>query len=107
VLQRPGTRYPPLPVVLAGRRVAYDRFTPWMTQFAPAARLQERHELVHAFFRTRDAAEGARIAERLSARFACFYETDRVRFDTAGLVLPIHAEPGAFCGRFVRIDATR
>ena len=36
VLQRPGGRYPPLPVVLAGRRVVYERFTPYLTQFAPA-----------------------------------------------------------------------
>ena len=28
VLQRPGARYPPAPVILAGRRVPYERFTP-------------------------------------------------------------------------------
>ena len=34
VLQRPGGRYPPAPVILAGRRVPYERFTPYLTQFA-------------------------------------------------------------------------
>ena len=36
VMQRPGARYPPAPVVLAGRRVPYERFTPYLTQFALA-----------------------------------------------------------------------
>jgi hypothetical protein len=107
VLQRPGARYPPLPVVLAGRRVPYDRFTPWMTQFAPPAVLQERHEQVAAFFRTRDAGEAAAIAARLGARYLCVYDTDRLRFDPHLLVDPVHHEPGALCGRFRRIDATR
>ncbi len=42
VLQRPGARYPPLPVVLIGRRVPYERFTPWLTQFAPRGRARAR-----------------------------------------------------------------
>jgi hypothetical protein len=107
VLQRPGARYPPLPVVLAGRRVPYDRFTPWMTQFAPASVLHERHEQVAAFFRTRDPGEAAAIAGRLGARYLCVYDSDRLRFDPHALVDRVHEEPGALCGRFRRFDALR
>ena len=47
VMQRPGARYPPAPVVLVGRRVPYERFTPYLTQFASRADLEARHELVY------------------------------------------------------------
>ena len=84
VLQRPGARYPPLPAVLEGRRVVYERFTPYLTQFAPRAELQRRHEALFRFFRTTDAAEAAALAREFGARYLCLYGADRVRFDTAG-----------------------
>src|SRR5262249_56211303 len=52
VMQRPGGRYPPPPVVLAGRRVPYERFTPYLTQFVSRADLERRHEDGFPFFRT-------------------------------------------------------
>jgi hypothetical protein len=97
VLQRPGARYPPLPVLLAGRRVPYERFTPYLTQFAARDVLERRHETVYRFFRTTDPAEARAIAEGLDARFLCLYSADRVRFDLAGLATPVHEEPGARC----------
>jgi hypothetical protein len=99
VLQRPAGRYPPLPVVLIRRRVPYDRFTPWMTQFAAAADLEHRHQIVYRFFHTTDAAEAERIAGELGARYLCLYGGDRVRFDLAGRVQAVHEEPGARCYR--------
>ena len=57
VLQRPGARYPPAPVILIGRRVPYERFTPYLTQFAPREALERRHETVFRFFRTHDRAK--------------------------------------------------
>jgi hypothetical protein len=99
VLQRPGARYPPPPVVLAGRRVPYERFTPFMAQFVAAADLQTRHEAVFRFFRTNDRAEAVAIARALGARHLCLYGPDRVRFDTTGLLVPIHEEPAARCYR--------
>ena len=107
VLQRPGARYPPLPVVLAGRRVPYDRFTPWMTQFASPEALQARHAELRAFLDTRDPAEAVRLAGQLGARFLCIYDTDRLRFDPRTVTTPVHDEPGAYCGRFGRLDASR
>ena len=95
VLQRPGARYPPAPVILIGRRVPYERFTPWLTQFAPASALAERHATTYRFFHTTDAAEAMAIAASLGARYVALYGADRVRFDPAGHLVPIHEEEGA------------
>lgn len=95
VLQRPGARYPPAPVVLAGRRVPYERFTPYLTQFAAKKDLEARHEAVYRFFRTTDREEAIAIARSLGASFVALYGRDRVRFDTAGLLEPVHEEEEA------------
>ncbi len=97
VMQRPGARYPPLPVLLAGRRVPYERFTTYLTQFVPRAELERRHETVYRFFRTTDVEEARSIAAGLDARFLCLYGPDRVRFDLSVLAAPLHDEPGARC----------
>jgi hypothetical protein len=95
VLQRPGGRYPPVPVILIGRRVPYERFTPYLTQFARRADLAARHETVFRFFRTGDAEEARAIAQELGAHYLALYGPDRVRFESAGLLEAIHEEPGA------------
>jgi hypothetical protein len=102
VMQRPGGRYPPAPVILAGRRVPYERFTPYLTQFATRAELEKRHEEVFRFFRTADADEAMEIARRLRARFLCLYGSDRVRFDPGRHLVPLHEEEGA---RLYRLSA--
>jgi hypothetical protein len=99
VLQRPGGRYPPAPVILAGRRVPYERYTPYLTQFAPRQFLDRRHGIVFRFFRAHDGGEALALARRLAARFVCLYGSDRVRFDGAGVLVPVHEEPGARCYR--------
>jgi hypothetical protein len=95
VLQRPGGRYPPLPVILAGRRVPYERFTPYLTQFRRRDDLIDRHERLHRFFQTRDADEAAVIAAGFGASFVCLYGGDRIRFDPSGFLEPIFEELGA------------
>jgi len=95
VLQRPGGRYPPVPVILIGRRVPYERFTPYLTQFARSADLVGRHETVYRFFHTADRGEALGIARRLGARYVALYGHDRLRFPTEGVIEPIHEEPGA------------
>jgi hypothetical protein len=97
VLQRPGARYPPAPVILIGRRVPYERFTPYLTQFASRDALERRHETVFRFFRTADATEARQIAQGLDARFVCLYGPDRLRFDTAAVLAPVHVEAEARC----------
>ncbi len=101
VLQRPGARYPPAPVVLAGRRVTYERFTPYLTQFVSRLALEERHATVHRFFRTESRDEALAIATSLGASFLALYGNDRVRFDTTGLLEVVHDEPGARVYRIV------
>ena len=95
VMQRPGGRYPPAAVVLAGRRVPYERFTPYLTQFVSRADLEARHGLVYRFFRTTSREEALEISRSLGASFLALYGSDRVRFDTTGVLEPIHDEEGA------------
>jgi hypothetical protein len=95
VLQRPGARYPPAPVVLAGRRVPYERFTPYLTQFASPADLEARHETVYRFFRTTSREEALAIARSLGATFLALYGPDRVRFDPTGILEPVYEEDEA------------
>jgi hypothetical protein len=95
VLQRPGARYPPAPVILSGRRVPYERFTPYLTQFASKEALEARHLVVYRFFQTRDRAEAVEIIRSLGASYLALYGHDRIRFDASGLLEPVHEEPGA------------
>jgi hypothetical protein len=104
VLQRPVARYPPLPAILVGRRVVYERFTPYLTQFASAAELRRRHEALYRFFKTRDEGEALAIARRFGARYVCLYRTDRLRFDWRDVLVPLHEEADA---RAYRILGTR
>jgi hypothetical protein len=67
-------------VILAGRRVPYERFTPYLTQFASRKALEARHLEVYRFFRTGDRDEALEIARSLEARFLALYGHDRVRF---------------------------
>ena len=101
VMQRPGARYPPAPVVLAGRRVPYERFTPYLTQFASRSDLEARHAVVYRFFRTTSREEALAIARSLDARFLALYDADRVRFDTTGVLEPVHEEDGARVYRLI------
>jgi hypothetical protein len=101
VMQRPGGRYPPAPVVLAGLRVPYERFTPYLTQFVSRPDLEARHALVYRFFRTTSREEALGIARSLGASFLALYGGDRVRFDTAGVLEPVHEEEGARVYSFV------
>jgi hypothetical protein len=106
VLQRPVPRYPPLPAVLVGRRVVYERFTAYLTQFAPEQELRRRHETLYRFFRTRDRAEAQALARRFGARYLLLYWKDRVRFDTEGLLVPLHEEEDARAYRLVTSSET-
>jgi hypothetical protein len=105
VLQRPGSRHPPLPVILIGRRVPYERFSPFLAQFAPREFLAARHEAVLRFFRSTDAGEALSAARALDARFLCLYDSDRIRFEPAGVLSPLYESPEARCYKI--LDAPR
>jgi hypothetical protein len=95
VLQRPGARYPPAPVLLANLRVPYERYTPFRTQFGSKKELERRHQQVFDFFRTEDPEEARAIARDLGASFVALYGPDRVRFPPEAVLEPIHREEGA------------
>jgi len=97
VLQRPAGRFPPAPVIFASRRVPYERYTPYLTQFAAPEALLARHERVARFFRTRDVAEARALAGELGARALCLYGSDRVRFPVEELFKPVFEDDGAGC----------
>jgi hypothetical protein len=75
--------------------VVYERFTPYLTQFAPRDELLRRHEALFRFFRTTDRAEALSIARSLSARYLCLYGSDRVRFDPEGVLEPLYEDGAA------------
>jgi hypothetical protein len=81
--------------------VSYERFTPYLTQFVSKADLEARHETVFRFFRTEDPAEAIQIARSLGASYLALYGSDRVRFDTAGLLESVYEEEGARVYRIV------
>jgi hypothetical protein len=95
VMQRPAGRFPPAPVVFASRRVPYDRYTPYLTQFALPDPLDARHEQVARFFRTHDPVEACHIAAALGARALVLYGDDRVRFPLEPLLERKWSEDGA------------
>lgn len=95
VLQRPGGRWPALPVVLASRRVPFERFTPYLTQFAARPALLARQQQVATFFRTRDAVEAGQIAAALGAHVLVLYDGERVRFPMDELLETVYSEERA------------
>ena len=90
-------RFSGILVSLIGRRVPYERFTPYLTQFAPAAALVYRHETVYRFFHTTDRSEAVQIARELGADHVCLYDGDRLRFEAAGFFDPVYEEAEARC----------
>lgn len=94
VLMRPEPkRFPPPPMVLAGRRVPFTRFIPYLYQVAPRGALLERIETVRRFFRTRDAGEALALARRLGAGYVCLMGDDAFAFADDGVLRPLVEEP--------------
>jgi len=88
VLARPTPRFPPPPLVLAGRRVPLSDVVTYLDQFAPPDLIRARREAVETFFATQDAEQARRIAVSLGARFVCLYAGESLRFETAKLLDP-------------------
>jgi hypothetical protein len=84
VLQRPGWERPALPVILAGRRVVLEGFTPYLTEFAPASELRRRRRLLRELFRAESAQAARALSEELGASFLCLYGRQSLAFDTTG-----------------------
>jgi len=95
VLVRPQTqRHPPPPLVLAGRRVPYTRFIPYLAQFAPSEPRLRRIAQVRRFFETGDAAEARAIAREVGATHVCLLREERLQFALAGVLEQTYAGRG-------------
>jgi hypothetical protein len=90
VLQRPGWERPALPVILAGRRVVLEGYTPYLTQFAPVSELRRRRQLLGELFRAESAPAAQALARELGASFLCLYGGQSFAFDTSGWLRPLY-----------------
>ncbi len=68
VLIRPYSRYPPPPIVFAGRRVPYTFYWGYLRQFVPAAQVFARSAAVRSFFRAERVEDAHAVALELNAR---------------------------------------
>jgi hypothetical protein len=94
VLTRPLPRFVPLPVVLAGRRVAFSNYIGYWRQFIDPARLQERDRLVRSFFRSTEASRAVGIARSLRAKFVYLTGSQKLDFDPSGVLEPLFDRDG-------------
>jgi hypothetical protein len=106
VLTRPLPRFVPLPVVLAGRRVAFSNYIGYWRQFIDPGRLRERDRLVRAFFRSREASSALAIARSLRARFLYLEGSQKVDFDPTGVLAPLFERDGDRVYRILPLEGT-
>jgi hypothetical protein len=80
---------------LAGRRLAFTRYIPYMAQFAPREWIAHRRALVEEFWTTADAARASCIAAELGASHVFQFGQGRLHFDAAGVLEELYSEGGA------------
>ncbi len=90
VLQRPGWARPALPVILAGRRVVLESYTPYLTQFAPVSELRRRRRLLGELFRAESEQAARALSKDLGASFLCLYGSQSFAFDTSAWLRPLY-----------------
>ena len=106
VITRPLPRYVPLPVVLAGRRVAFSNYIGYWRQFIAPEALSERDRLVRSFFRATDAHRAIDVAARLGARYAYLSGQQKVDFDPEGVLEPVFSRDGERVYRIVPLASS-
>jgi hypothetical protein len=92
VLMRPHSRYPPPPLVLAGRRIPDARYIFYRRQFASPELLEARDREVRDFFQATRPAQALAIARDLHALYVYLTEDEKVDFDRAGVLVPLYVE---------------
>jgi hypothetical protein len=100
VLVRPSAEYPPLPMVLIGRRDFYSEYMRSLLQFAPRAELQRRRALQRAFFRATDSQEALSLARQIGAEFLYLPAGEPLSFDPRPVAQPVYARDGERVYRF-------
>ena len=86
--------YVPLPVVLAGRRVALADYLGYWRQFTSFEALARRKDEVRSFFRAEDARSGFEAARSLGARYAYVTGRRKRTLEEAGVLEPFFEEAG-------------
>ncbi|MBN2371798.1 MAG: hypothetical protein JXO72_15055 [Vicinamibacteria bacterium] len=99
------SRYPPPPIVLIGRRIAFSEFLPYRRQFSSDSDLEARSRQVRRFFKTEDVREAAGIADALDASHVFLYGKQSFRFAPETLLDPVHEGREARLYRIVRSNA--
>jgi hypothetical protein len=84
----------PLPVVLAGRRVAFSNYLGYWRQFVAPDTIAQRDQLVRSFFRATDPEAARAIARRLGAGYAYLTGTQKVDFPTSGVLETVFERDG-------------
>jgi hypothetical protein len=101
VLSRVRIAKVPLPVVLAGRRVALADYIGYWRQFTTLEALEARRALVREFFQARDPASAEAVAARLGAGYVHLHGA-KAPVEETGALVPLFAEGDE---RVYRIDA--
>ena len=91
VLSRVRIAKVPLPVVLAGRRVALADYIGYWRQFTTLEALDARRALVKDFFQARDRVAAEAVAARLGAGYVYLHGT-KAPVEDAGALVPLFAE---------------
>ena len=90
----PGDQWVPLPMVLAGRRVAFSNYLSYWRQFVPEQTVVARDRLVRRFFRATDPERARGLAHELGARYAYLTGSQQVDFAPAGMLELLFEEGG-------------
>jgi hypothetical protein len=94
VLVRPSPHAPPLPMVLAGRRVYFNEYIRCLLQFAPHSELERRRQLQRSFFRARDPRTALAAAKEMGATFLYLPAGESIAFDPRGALETVYDEGG-------------
>jgi hypothetical protein len=84
----------PLPVVLAGRRVAFSNYLGYWRQFVSPAAVAERDQLVRSFFRASDPEAARAAARSLGAGYAYLTGAQKVDFPPGGVLEAVYEQDG-------------
>ena len=99
----PRSQWVPLPIVLAGRRVAFSNYLGYWRQFVSPEVIVERDHLVRSFFRATDKEAARDVAGRLGARYAYLTGAQKVDFPIGGVLETVFDHEGE---RVYRISGT-
>jgi hypothetical protein len=89
VITRPLPTFVPLPVVLAGRRVAFSNYLSYWQQFVSPQTLAERDRLLRSFFRSRTPQQALATARALHGRYLYLTGRQKVDFETTSVLQPL------------------